>query len=214
MKYVIFILTLISTISCSTYRFKTVSGHYRTKGGFEWGSCIDLNQDSIFIYKWQSGLIFGKTTGKWKIEGNNLILNSDLQPQLDTLPNYRIIKTEKNNANKITIDLFWTDSLEVLIGASGLMFYNGDTIERQVSDLNGRMIFKKQVADSLKISYIASRDILMNDFNYDYYKIVTIAKNELMYEFFTNEIWKIRGDYLIDKTKNDCYYEKRFYKVE
>ena len=43
---------------------------------------------------------------------------------------------------------------------------------------------------------------------------MTIAKNELMYEFFTNEIWKIRGDYLIDKTKNDCYYEKRFYKVE
>ena len=127
---------------------------------------------------------------------------------------YRIIKTENNDFNKLTIDLFWPDSLEPLPGASGLMFYDGDTIDGQISDLEGRMILKKQLADSIKISFISLKDIVLTNIDFDYYKIVTIEDNDNMYEFFTNEIWKIRGDYLIDKTKNDYYYEKRFYKIE
>ena len=34
------------------------------------------------------------------------------------------------------------------------------------------------------------------------------------YEVFTNETWRIRGHYLIDRTKNRDYYEKKFYKIE
>ncbi len=213
MNNIIYILILIILTSCSSYTFKSVTGNYQTKGGFEWGSMMDLKEDSNFTYKWRVGLFSGETTGKWLIEGNNLILNSDLQPQLSTLPKYRLIIEANNNADKITFDLLWPDTVEALHGAVGFLFYNGDTIDSQVSDIEGRMVFKKQLLDSIKISFIGFKEIILTNINSDYYKIVTLWDDDEMYEFFTNEIWKIRGDYLIDKSVNDYYYEKRFHKI-
>jgi hypothetical protein len=198
--------------SCEQVGFNSVSGKYRTKGGFEWGSSIVLNKDSTFTYKEQVGCVFGNITGTWKIEGRNIILNSYLQPEPDTIKDYYIIKSYKDNSNNIIFDL--SDGFETIPGVDGLMFHNGNIIENKYSDINGRLILKNQIADSIKISFVGLRNVVLkNTFN-NYYQIKMIVKDFGKYAFFTNETWRIRGNNLIDKTKNNLYYERRFYKIE
>jgi len=214
MRYIIGILIFFLLSSCKTAKFYSVAGNYRTKGGFEWGSRISIKKDSTFIYLWQSSLVFGETKGKWKLNGNKLILNSDLQPQKDIRPNFHIIDKRNTNSSDIVLDLYFPDSTDVLIGAIGLMFHDGDTIKNVISDINGHMRFSKQENDSIKILFIGLKDILISDSVNDYFKIATVDDYENMYEYFTNETWKVRGNHLIDNSKNQYYYERRFYKIE
>jgi hypothetical protein len=204
--------------SCSRYTIESVSNTYSTKGGFEWGSRIELKNDSTFTYEWQVGLVMGRTSGKWFIDRNKLILNSDFQPQQDTIPNYRLITRRNASTNEIILDLLKPKNKQPLFGAYGLMYYNGDIIDQQTSYNNGRLVFKKQLSDSILIIFPSQnlKEIVLKNINPGYYKIETIEKSiyNHEYEFFTNEIWKIRNKYLIDKTKNKYYYEKRFFKVE
>ncbi|WP_321515492.1 hypothetical protein [Marinifilum fragile] len=214
MKKIVKISLLLLLTSCTVYNFRTISGRYRTKGGFEWGSSIILKQDSNFVYNWQIGGLFGKETGKWSLKGNNLILNSDFHRLKDTTPNFYLLDKKINNSSKIELQLYFSDSTE-LIGANGLMFYDTDTIFKSVSDTIGLMTFPKQDYDSIKISFIGLKDIVIADSTNDYFKIVSVDfPVDYMFEYFENEVWKIRGKRLIDKTKNEYYYEKRFYKIE
>jgi len=57
MRYFLVILIFFLLTSCGTARFDTVTGKYRSKGRFEWGSDISLKKDSTFIYKWQTGFV-------------------------------------------------------------------------------------------------------------------------------------------------------------
>ena len=214
MKYIIKIFLILLLTSCTVHDFQTVSGHYRTKGGFEWGSSIILKQDSSFVYNSQVGLIFGQETGKWCVKRNNIILNSDFHPKKDTTPNFYLLDKKINNSSKIEFQLYFPDST-ALIGANGLMFYDKDTIFKNVSDISGLMTFPKHEYDSIKISYIIIKDIVIPNSINDYFKIAAVYfPFEHMYEYFENEVWQIRGKYLIDKSKNKYYYEKRFYKIE
>ena len=124
MKYKYYVLVFIIVSSCSTYKNNDVSGFYRTKGGFEWGSSIYLNIDSTFSYKWQTGLIIGVTTGRWSIKNDSLILNSDWQPKEDAVPDYYLIDRSKVDSGEIVFELFFPDTTEALPGATGLMFKN------------------------------------------------------------------------------------------
>jgi hypothetical protein len=190
-----------------------VTGIYRTKGGFEWGSSVSINEDSTFTYIWQTGLIIGKTTGKWQKKDKYLILNSDLQPRIDITPDYFLLEAQNLNSNAIKINLFWPDST-TLPGAVGIMYKNGDTIYLHTSDLKGQLIFPKQIFDSLKIQFIGLKDIKIQDNVNDFFRILTVDSMEDTYEYFNNEKWKILKDCLIDKTKNRYYYEKRLYKIK
>lgn len=198
--------------SCSVTRFNDVTGLYRTKGGFEWGSSIQLDKDSTFDYKWQSGLNLGQTKGKWTIKGNSLILNSDYQPKFDTTPDFKILEFRNTKSDFILLDLLYQDSIK-LAGALGFLFYHRDTIDGKSSDINGLIKFKKQNYDSLKVYFIGLRKILIKPTNNDYLKIMAFD-NKRDYEVFTNERWKINNDFLVDRTKNQYYYEKIFYKVK
>jgi len=212
MRFFIGILIFILFTSCEPVVFNSLLGKYRTKGGFEWGSSIVLNNDSTFLYKDQVGCIFVEITGTWKINGQSIILNSYIQPKQDTTKEYYIIKTYNDHSNNITFDL--TDEEGIIPGATGLLFQNGDTIEKKSSDINGRIIFKNNMADSIKISFIAYKEVVLkHNFN-NYYQIKMVVNYSNKYEVFTNETWRIRGHYLIDRTKNRDYYEKKFYKIE
>jgi hypothetical protein len=201
--------------SCTAYNFQRVSGRYVTKGGFEWGSSINLKPDSNFIYDWQIGGLFGHETGKWNLNGNNLILNSDFHPSIDTTPKFYLLDKQTNNTFKIQFLLYYPNTVDALIGANGLMFFNADTIFKSVSDINGLLTFPKHEYDSIKILFIGLKDILIPYSSYDYFKITSVDfPVDYMYEYFEDEFWKIRGTHLIDKSKNRYYYEKRFYKIE
>ena len=215
MKYKYYVLVLIIFTSCSTYKNNDISGFYRTKGGFEWGSSIYLNIDSTFSYKWQVGLIIGVTTGIWSIKNDSLILNSDWQPQEDTVPDYYLIDRSKVDSGEFFFELFFPDTTEALIGANGLMFKNNDTIAWASSDIDGKMLFPLQDFDSIRIYYIGIKSINIVDKDYDYYKIVAVEDSSTyLYEYFTDEKWGILKDTLIDNTENEYYYEKQFYRVK
>jgi len=213
MKIPFAFLIIFTLTSCSLNNYERMSGKYYTKGGFEWGSSIWIKEDSTFSYKWQLGLIFGQTDGKWDIKMNKLILNSDLQPLMFPKPDFYILNCNNKNLDKITINLLWTDTTGGLIGAYGEMFYGGKRIDEQISDENGLIMFKKQDFDSIRVSFIGLKNVVLTNFNNDYYKILTTSVNE-MYEYFTDETWKIRGSSLIDKTENKYYYEKKFRKIK
>jgi hypothetical protein len=213
MKHLIRVLILLLFTSCSVYIFEPVTGTYRTKGGFEWGSSISLREDNTFTYFWQTGLIFGKTTGKWQIKDKYLILNSDLKPKIDSTPDFILLEAKNLHSKEIKINLYWPDST-ALPGAFGIMYKNKDTIYSHTSDIDGQLIFKKQNFDSLKIQFIGLKDIIILDNVNDNLRILTVDSMEESYEYFNNEKWKIHRDYLIDKTKNTYYYEKKLYKIK
>ena len=201
--------------SCSMYKKNNISGFYRTKAGYEWGSSIYLNIDSTFSYKWQVGLLLGETRGIWSIKNDSLILNSDLQPQEDTTPDYYLIDRRIMDSGEIVFELFFPDTTETLLGATGLLFKNNDTIARALSDIDGKMLFARQVFDSIKIHYLGIKSINIVDKDYDNYKIVAVEDSSIyIYEYFTDEKWEILRDTLIDNTENEYYYEKIFYKVK
>ena len=213
-KYIVKILVIILLTSCATINQKTITGYYRTRGGFEMGSSIKLNKDSSFVYNWQGGLVYGETTGKWIIKDKELILNSDLQPENDTTPNYCLLDAAKRNSKKITFDLFFPDSMEVMPAATGIMFEEGVKISNQISNMSGQMSFQKHDFDSIKISFVGLKDIIITDSINDYFKIAGVENFGSGYEFFTNEIWNIRHKSLIDDTFNRYYYERRFHKIK
>ena len=215
MKYKYYVLVLIIFASCSTYRSYDVSGFYRTKGGYEWGSSIYLNNDSTFSYKWQTGLIIGETRGRWSIQNDSLILNSDWQPQKDTTPDYYLIDRNIMDSGEMVFELFFPDTTDALPGANGLMFKNNDTIAWALSDLDGKMLFPRQDFDSIRIYYIGIKGIKIVDKDYDYYKIVAVEDPSVyVYEYFTDEKWGILRDSLIDNTENEYYYERQLYRVK
>jgi hypothetical protein len=56
-------------------------GTYYWEGFYGVCSDIVLCKDSTFIYSWRQGLAGGTTTGRWFVDRNILILNSDFQPE-------------------------------------------------------------------------------------------------------------------------------------
>jgi len=215
MKNKFYILLLLFLTSCSAYKNKGVSGYYQTKGGFEWGSSISLSSDSTFSYKWQIGLFVGVTKGKWDVEYDSIILNSDLQPPKDKTPDYYLIDRGIVDSEDIIFELFLSDTTEVLIGANGLMFKNDDTIAKALSDNEGKMLFARQDFDSIKISYLGIKYVNVVDKECNYFKIIALEdSSSYMYEYFTDEKWKIHKNVLIDDTENEYYYEKKMYRTK
>jgi len=214
MRYLLKILVIVILTSCKTYNLRTISGHYRTKGGFGWGSNICMKVDSTFIYNWHSGPFFGETIGKWKIKGQKLVLNSYIQPKAESTPDYYPLEIKNTNSKNIAFDLLLPDSTNVLPAATGIMYKNGKQIASKMSELNGQMVFVKQNFDSIKISYIGLKNILITDTNNDYFKIASVENFKNIYEFFTNQTWVVRHRCLINRSFNKQHYEQRFYKTD
>ena len=212
-KMIILLIISFISVNCSTYNVNSVCGKYVTKGGFEWGSSIKLNNDSTFLYNWFVGGSYNETKGKWYLSGKNLILNSDKQPQKDTTPNFYLIEQKKNDKKIITIDII-DKTKEPLVGVNAVMFLKKDTIERTFSNIDGRIIFSKQPFDSIKIQYFLYKNILIHNVDKNYLKIMLVEEQEHSYQFFTNENWVLKRRKLINKTRNGIYYEKTYRKVD
>lgn len=105
-----FIATLIFivTLSCVREKYigtKDVSGTYIGPHVYDTYATIELNDDLTFEYLWHQGLNGGTTIGTWKLAGNKIILNSDMQPEepgtksrgfslTDSLPPYEYFSNE------------------------------------------------------------------------------------------------------------------------
>ena len=205
---IFFLLLLIISSSCKIENF---SGLYNAKGGFEWGSSLKINNDSTFVFSWQTGLMGGKTKGKWKKKDNILILNSEKQLIKDTLPNFFIRRQYDTNLDSISFRIFWPD-LEPLPSTYCSVFLKGQKILEKTGDNDGKIILPKVDYDSIKIQFIGLRDIVIKPGFKNYIEIVSRDLPETGYEYFTDKTLKIRKDRLVFKTKN-IYYIERTYKM-
>ncbi|WP_288985207.1 hypothetical protein [uncultured Flavobacterium sp.] len=201
--------TFLLLMILSSCKIDDVTGLYNAKGGFEWGSSLKINNDSTFVFNWQTGLMSGETKGKWKRKDNILILNSEQQPIKDTLPNFFIKRQYDTNSDSISFKIFWPH-LEPLPSTNCSVFAKGQKIIEKTGDNDGNIVLLKVDCDSIKIQFIGLRDIVLKSRFKNNIEIITRDLPETGYEYFTDKTLKIRKDRLIFKTKNIYYIEKTY----
>ena len=74
-KYLLLILTILNSISCKLNEANII-GKYSSRNNFESSAQLIINSKSSYRYSQQSGLIFYKGTGNWKIIHDTLHLSN------------------------------------------------------------------------------------------------------------------------------------------
>ncbi|PHR71379.1 MAG: hypothetical protein COA67_06655 [Lutibacter sp.] len=205
--YLILFLFLISCSSTSNLNPKKIQGEYILDDNFYGiGSSIKIKGNNSFEYEWVTGLINGITKGKYVINNNKIILNSEFQPESEEFQNkYRILESENKNLDSIKIRVLEKNG--ITLNYATCILINGDSlIYVTESDNYGFAKIPKVDADSLGISFIGYdyASIPLNNLKSDYLAIELNEKNPDFeyYQFFTNKNFKIRNNKLIgDKEK-------------
>ncbi len=221
MKFLVILLCLLILIF-SACKVENIHGLYKTKGGFEWGSSIQINSDSTFTYKWHVSMDHGLTAGKWRINKNLLILNSEKQPKLDTISDFEVKNQFETKSDSIKIKVFLSDSTFITSNAFCLLYKDGKEKLRVVKAINGNISFLKQDFDSLRILGSNYRDIssskgykdaLLNLKTKNNLEIILSIAPDWGYEYFTNKPMKIKNGKLISMVDN-VYYKGRIFRKE
>jgi hypothetical protein len=195
MRLTYFIFTLIFISSCNNYTYKSIAGEYQAKGGFESHTSINFFIDSTFIYDYQAGLLMGKSEGTWLLYGNKIILNSNKQPDKDS-----IIVIEKFVEGQKNIEISVADKNNVPIAAA-VIILNNDTMNIKICDNDGKVKIEEDTKiDNLQIMYFGENYHYITN-NEVFNKLiinVTFDPKYQTYRFFTNETWEIRNRNLED----------------
>jgi hypothetical protein len=204
------IIVTIFTISCSrkNYTMKDISGRY-SKSDFElyWG--LNLNTDSTFQYNWQGGLMFGKTHGKWRLEKNKIILNSEFQPTKEKQKKSFLRNASlSGNSNSLYLKIL-DESLDVIPFASCNISFENKEIIGKTADLDGFCMLEWKKGMTLKITgigYVPIQIVIPDSANY--LEFVLVASNDLVfYKYFTDYKVKIlkNCDLLFEKYDNKIW---------
>jgi len=222
MKFLLTFLWLLIFIF-SACKVENINGLYRTKSGFEWGSSLEINPDSTFIYHWSVSMDHGLTTGRWQRNKNLLILNSEKQPKPDTLPNFKIKSQYETKSDSLNVKIFLSDSTFITSSVFYLLYKNGKENAGVVKAINGNVSFLKQDFDSLRILGSNYRDISLSK---GYKDVVLYSKTinnlEIIlriapdwgYEYFSNRVIEIKNRRLISTGVNVYYQDRYFRKVK
>lgn len=213
----LYIFIIILFFSCSQTKNLTLD---EIVGEYKWtalasydiiGSLV-ISSDYSFNYKWQVGLLSGNTTGKWKLNGDQLILNSDKQP---TSQDYLIQKKEFNKTDSIVIMLTDLYNDTIAFAICTLKTRSSIIVEKQTT-FDGKVSFKHQNSDSIIISYPGYKTAKIPiDTNLSYFHVNLIESTDF-YKYFTHQILTYKNKTLIGTFKtNDNEHEKReFNKVK
>lgn len=172
-------------------------------GFFAWSNDVnhyrelELNPDSNFSYDWRSGYLNGRSIGKWRQEGNKIILHTYIQPS----PVSPDITIKKNIDSLSDLNFQFVD----LQNSYPIPFIRCILIGENKSYLanSNDQGFVKVPRD------IKLRAIEMSDYNYGNF-IYTIPENldanlvqfkifedPSFYRHFTNEVWRLDDSTLI-----------------
>ncbi len=208
-----FLSVLWLLVSCTASKSppaESVVGEYNYTGIYGVGSTINLKANHTFEFTWQTGLIFGTTTGIWKKKGSRLLLHSDLQPD-PTAKGYELVRTQKLPSDSLLVRLVESEGYGLWL-ANCWLTKEGEVLEGAAADENGMVRLPKLEADSIHVSYLEYRDI-----NHPYdpslsFMTFKMEEEKACYEFFTNEIWRFRKGRLYDPSiKRHRYAKKRYY---
>lgn len=199
MRFVSLIIVIIICSCASNQNIKkeSIKGIYiLDEDIYGIGSNIEIKENNLFEYQWQQGLIRGTTKGNYKIEGNKIILNSDLQPDGDEFQNkYEIIENNYKNTDSIKIKVEYKEG-DAMQYAACFLKKKDSVVFGKASHYNGVAVLPKIDADSLCVSHIGFDyvSIPLNEFKYDDIIIRLIERNPDLeyYQFFSNRKFKYR----------------------
>lgn len=211
-RYIV-LLILIFLSSCTITQKVTNSaivGKYYMGDHFELNSYIELFDDYTFEYQWQTGLLFGKTDGLWRLEGNKVVLNSNKQPLIEGTKKYEIVKTEREVSDSIIIKIIDPNN-EPIPFSNIVLKLNSKVVTAMTSNMEGIVVFDKQKADEITISALFFAQISYNlDTNVSYYEF-KIIEHDKYYRYFTNKVWKYKNERLYDPSERGHKYMKNYY---
>jgi len=193
MKQIYYFFLLFIFASCGILRpNKTpeIAGVYSWYGVYGVGAEITLEADSTFTYEWYQGLIGGTTSGKWKQNGNTLILNSDLQPE-DAIQSCKVIEVSSTPSEQVRIDIVDQNGMPLPFTYCML---KDDSILTVAGSANveGQIEFDAQPSDSLLFRYPGGDVVAIPIIAKATYYKVEIRYFDHYYEYFTDEKWLYR----------------------
>lgn len=188
MRYVI--LLLLATIaSCSNYlKPKTNYSHYHLT--------LNLNPDSTFIYLCHGCLAWDTIKGKWKLEGNSVVLNSYMTKN-DT-KSFSESKQCDTCGEGINIKVIDFESKIEMHYARITAFKQEKIICEEMTDNNGNAIIKNQEIDSIMVDFIGYNTYtLANGIERSKLFIINLKPEQLNRYVITNEKWKIKKNKIV-----------------
>jgi len=188
-------------------------GTYYWEGFYDVYSDIVLCKDSTFIYHWRQGLAGGTTTGRWFIDRNLLILNSDIQP-VDEKETYFLSPCVNIDHEDILITI--KDNSNDPLPGAGIKIILKDSVLYLNANNDGYIYINEEVLEQIEISYFGYNDIVfkIKDNIKNCYTFVMIPKDEY-YQYFTNEKWIVKNNRLYNnKIKLNQYVKKDYYEKE
>ncbi|MFD0963573.1 hypothetical protein [Pseudofulvibacter geojedonensis] len=180
---------------------KIVGEYYLEEDIYGVGSNLNLTNNGVFEYRWQEGLINGKTIGKFVVLGDNIVLNSDYQPDDDEFKdNFKLLKKELNQLDSIKVRIV-DNKKQAFEGAMCMLKRKDSVVFFKETDFKGEVLLPKIKVDSLCAYYLAHDyvSISMDNFNYDDISIELEEKNPQFefYHFFSNKKLKFKNNKLI-----------------
>ncbi|MBL1281053.1 MAG: hypothetical protein COA33_012305 [Fluviicola sp.] len=190
---------------------KQIIGKYQRSGFYDVGSTIELKDDESFEYNWWGGLNNGTTYGTWELEGDEITLNSTLQPVTDELETYEVIKVNSKFSDSLSIRVVDSKDRPMF---SAICQLKADTIviAGGYTNFKGEKKLPKWKADSLIIvhpGYYTIRyhlDTLMSRYEF------RMEEKNIFYVYFTNDTWTYKKGRLYDPSiKKSKYIRKKYY---
>jgi len=166
-KIIVFLLPLLFS-GCFTGR-KVMDGTYEYKGFYGVSYEMTLHSDSSFTYSLQNGLNKGVTTGTWKKEGAELVLNGGTPPLKE-----EIVVQEELNSKLDSIQVKVTDFDSVPLGLVNVTL-NG--VESVVTDMKGELVIGKTNMARIKVNYLGK--------NFSEYNVVDSSANDFVIKVYT-----------------------------
>lgn len=190
---------------------KELTGTYQWSGIYGVGATIELKKDGVFEYNWVAGLTSGTTKGKWTCEARTIKLNSDLQPGINSTPDFEIIKTEKGNTGTLTLKVLNTDNNPLLLALCYLQRNDSITASANTGT-DGMAQLPKADSDSLIIKFVGYKTAYLKyDPAVSYYEIKMIEMPS-HYVYFTNKELIFKNNRMYDTSiKKDKYVRKNYY---
>ncbi|HLO92483.1 MAG TPA: hypothetical protein VK172_15060 [Lentimicrobium sp.] len=168
-----------------------LSGRYASKRTKELifinsGAVLILNSDSLFNYSWHTGsLLSGVTKGKWYIDGNDIVLNSQFQPE-----NINLINNVKvhNQPGQYDIFIKIVNEQGKAVANQACIIDRGYLDEVAITDSLGIARFNNGKINRIIIPYDRAYIYNSQAVSGNFYEIILPCR-DFRYYFFTNERW-------------------------
>jgi len=151
-----------------------------------------LNNDHSFKYEHNAGLASSKSIGTWSLEEDNIILKSDESYKSGFLTT----KPSKSKTSKDSISIKITEEYDIPI--SDLLVAFDSSNNYSLTNESGIVKFGKQGFTQIRIIFLGTEyvkrfpKIVENDIT------INLVVEDISKVYFENEIWKRKGNKLIN----------------